>query len=145
MAAAAQLVKDSGKGQVLHCFLDIPGSHLSKIPADAVSFDRWGAVVEVRQADVKGRAVSAQDSVLLDVALPPSRTFGRRAIHCIGSATHVSASTAGSLWLVLRFSQLNIRQLEPAPQSVHASVLPPENVRDHLVSEELAGTTGSGD
>lgn len=145
MAAAAQLAKESGKGQVLHCFLDIPGAHLSRIPAGAVSFDRWGAVIEVRQADVKGRAVSAQDSVLLDVALPPSRAFGRRAIHCIGSATHVSASTAGSLWLVLRFSQLHIRQLEPAQPTVRNSVLPAENGRDHVVSEELAGTTGSGD
>lgn len=91
-----------------------------------------------------GRSVSARDPILLDVALPPSPAYGRRAIHCIGSAIHVSSSAAGSLWLVLHFSQLHIRQLEPAAQSGSISAFPPEGDRDRVVSEDLTGTTGSG-
>ena len=144
MAAAAQWAKENRTNPVLHCSLDIPAHHLSRVPAAAFSFDRWGAVVQVLLSDVHGRAVSARDSILLDVALPVSHAYGRRAIHCIGSATHVSSSTAGSLWLVLRFSQLHIRQLEPAPSPNPVSAFPSEGDRDRSVSDAFTGTTGSG-
>lgn len=95
----------------MNCRIEVPGQGLGDVPAEAVSFDRWGAVVKLRQVDAPGHTVSARDNVLLDLALPPSRSYGRRAIHCIGTATRVSATTEGALWLVVRFSQVNIRQM----------------------------------
>jgi len=142
MAAATHLAKFTRMKQSLHCLVGLPAFRLSSICGEAVSFDRWGAVVQIRLGDVGDSTVSAQDSVLVDVALPPNRAFGRRAIHCIGTATHVSATAGGVLWLVVRFSQLHIRQLEPGTLSVDPAAREGGD-RDLVISEEKAGTSKS--
>lgn len=125
------------------CQIIVPGNGSGEVQAEAVSFDRWGAVVRLRKVDVPGHLVSAQDSVLLDVALPPSRAYGRRAIHCIGMATHVSATAEGALWLVLRFSQINIRQVEPMTRPT-PRVSTGATAGDEANSEDKAGAEDSG-
>jgi len=140
MAAATHLAKFTRMGRSLQCLVDLPGVRISAVRGEAVSFDRWGAVVQVRLGDLGDSTVSAQDSVLVDVALPPNRAFGRRAIHCIGTATHVSSTAGGVLWLVVRFSQLHIRQLEPGMLSVDSSAARQGGDRDLVISEETAGT-----
>ncbi|HEY3441789.1 MAG TPA: hypothetical protein VGK29_13580 [Paludibaculum sp.] len=104
--------------QDLNCVVSFPKLQLIAVRAAVNTFDRRGAVIQVLMGDLQGRTIKARESVLLEVGLPLSPKFGRRAMHCTGVATHVSESIDGSLWLTVRFRQLHFQPVGPA--SVHA-------------------------
>ncbi|MGC4049344.1 MAG: hypothetical protein QM757_07495 [Paludibaculum sp.] len=86
------------------------------------SLDRRGAVIHVKLSDFQGEIIEKQDPVMLEVSLPPNATFGRRAMHCAGKATHVSASIEGTIWLTVRFQQLCFQQVGPGQTDEHNPV-----------------------
>ena len=114
MGTGAKPTRIHSAVQDLHCVASFPGLQLAALTATVSSFDRKGAVIHVYRGDLRGRTIRVQDSVLLEVGLPSSSRFGRRAMRCTGKATHVSESSDGTLWLTVRFQQLHFQQVGPS-------------------------------
>lgn len=113
MATGAKSAKLYSSAQNLQCVASFPRVQINGVTVRLSSLDRRGAVIHATLLDFQGAVVRKQDPVLLEVSLPPNATFGRRAMHCAGKATHVSESIDGTFWLTVRFHQLCFQQVAP--------------------------------
>ena len=142
MGTGAKPAKLYTPTQHLHCVASFPRLQVIAVTAAVNSFDRRGAVIQVMKSDLRGQAVRARESVLLEVGLPPSPKFGRRAMHCTGIATHVSESIDESLWLTVRFKQLHFQPVGPTSVNTGDSVPLSEDNRGQVA---VGTINGAGD
>lgn len=111
MASAPRPALLSEKGGVVLCHLGFPLAGLARVAAEAVSFDRRGAVVRLSGAGVALDAVRTQDAVVIDLALPGNPNYGKRVLHFLGKVTLVSRQRSGQVWLAIAFTHVSIASL----------------------------------